>query len=168
MKLGEARTGRGKPGLFPTSRSMCGGGKARCLSIVSKGSFRTRAVDPPFDRTAALAGFEPFDGSCPFTLFQLSQPKLMAHLRNDGIGEVAGNHLHLQTEDRMATAGTIVLEIKIAIDIVLAEDGKYYVDAVTMKSGGTALEWTEGPFDTEVKARENLKWQVAVPVIEKL
>ena len=73
-----------------------------------------------------------------------------------------------QTVDRMTTAGTIVLEIKIAIDIVLAEDGKYYVDAVIMKSGDTALEWTEGPFDTEVKARETLKWQVAVPVIEKL
>jgi hypothetical protein len=68
----------------------------------------------------------------------------------------------------MTTAGTIVLEIKIAIDIVLAEDGKYYVDAVTMKSGDKALEWTEGPFDTEVKAPETLKWQVAVPVIEKL
>ena len=57
----------------------------------------------------------------------------------------------------MATAGTIVREIKIAIDIVLAEGGKYYVDAVTMKSGDTALEWTEGPFDTEVKARESLR-----------
>jgi hypothetical protein len=68
----------------------------------------------------------------------------------------------------MATAGTIVLEIKIAIDIVLAEDGKYYVDAVTMKSGETALEWTDGPFDTEVKARQSLKWQVAVSVIERL
>ena len=59
----------------------------------------------------------------------------------------------------MTTAGTIVLEIKIAIDIVLAEDGKYYVDAVTMKSSDTALEWTEGPFDTEVKARETLRWR---------
>ena len=28
----------------------------------------------------------------------------------------------------MATAGTIVFEIKIAVDIVLAEDGMYYVD----------------------------------------
>jgi hypothetical protein len=72
------------------------------------------------------------------------------------------------TVDWMATAGTIVLEIKIAIDIVLAEDGKFYVDVVTMKSGDTAQEWTEGPFDTEAKARETLKWQVAVPVIEKL
>ena len=28
----------------------------------------------------------------------------------------------------MATAGTVVLEAKIAVDIVLAEDGKYYVE----------------------------------------
>jgi hypothetical protein len=28
--------------------------------------------------------------------------------------------------------------------------------------------WTEGPFDTERKARENLQWQFVVPVIEKL
>jgi hypothetical protein len=34
----------------------------------------------------------------------------------------------------MATAGTIMLEIQIAIDIVLAEDGKYYVDAITSRS----------------------------------
>ncbi len=68
----------------------------------------------------------------------------------------------------MATAGTIVLEIKIAIDIVLAEDGKYYADTVTSRSGDTVQEWTEGPFDTEAKARETLKWQVAAPVIEKL
>jgi hypothetical protein len=68
----------------------------------------------------------------------------------------------------MATAGTIVLEIKIGIDIVLAEDGKYYVDAITSRFGDTVQEWTEGPFDTAAKARETLKWQVAVPVIEKL
>jgi hypothetical protein len=68
----------------------------------------------------------------------------------------------------MATAGAIVLEIKIAIDIVLAEDGKYYVDVITSGSGDTAQEWTEGPFNTEAKARETLKWQVAAPVIEKL
>ena len=64
----------------------------------------------------------------------------------------------------MATAGTIVFEIKIAADIVLAEDGKYYVDASTSK-GEEVRNWTEGPFDTEAKARQ---WQFAVPVIEKL
>ena len=31
----------------------------------------------------------------------------------------------------MATAGRIVFEGKIAIDIILAEDGKYYVDSTT-------------------------------------
>jgi hypothetical protein len=67
----------------------------------------------------------------------------------------------------MATAGTIVFEIKIAVDIVLAEDGLYYVDSSTMK-GDAAHNWTEGPFDTERKARENLRWQFAVPVMEKL
>ncbi len=67
----------------------------------------------------------------------------------------------------MATAGTIVFEIKIAVDIVLAEDGKYYIDASTTK-GDVMHSWTEGPFDTERKARENLQWQFVVPVIEKL
>jgi hypothetical protein len=67
----------------------------------------------------------------------------------------------------MATAGTIVCEIKIAVDIVLAEDGKYYIDASTTK-GDVMHSWTEGPFDTERKARENLQWQFVVPVIEKL
>ena len=67
----------------------------------------------------------------------------------------------------MATAGTIVLEIKIAIDIVLAEDGRYYVDTRT-SSGEVVNDWTDGPFDTEAKARESLKWQLAVPVIETL
>jgi len=104
----------------------------------------------------------------PFSVSQLNQSKSIAHVASDAIDEVAGNHWHLETVDWMATAGTIVLEIKIAIDIVLAEDGKFYVDVVTMKSGDTAQEWTEGPFDTEAKARETLKWQVAVPVIEKL
>ena len=70
-------------------------------------------------------------------------------------------------ETGMATAGTIVLEIKIAVDIVLAEDGLYYVNSSTMK-GDAMHSWTEGPFDTERKARENLLWQFAVPVIEKL
>jgi hypothetical protein len=67
----------------------------------------------------------------------------------------------------MATAGAIVCEIKIAVDIVLAEDGKYYIDASTTK-GDVMHSWTEGPFDTERKARENLQWQFVVPVIEKL
>ena len=53
----------------------------------------------------------------------------------------------------MATAGTIVFEIKIAVDIVLAEDGIYYVDASTTR-GDAVHSWTEGPFDTERKARE--------------
>jgi len=68
----------------------------------------------------------------------------------------------------MATAGTIVLEIKITADIVFAEDGKYYVDASTTNSGEIVSEWTEGPFDTEAKARESLKWQLAMPVLETL
>jgi hypothetical protein len=67
----------------------------------------------------------------------------------------------------MATAGTIVFEFKIAADIVLAEDGKYYVDA-SMAKGGAVHDWTEGPFDSEAKARETLQWQFAVPVLEKL
>lgn len=45
----------------------------------------------------------------------------------------------------MATAGTIVFEIKIAVDIVLAEDDKYYIDASTTK-GDVMHSWTEGPF----------------------
>jgi hypothetical protein len=68
----------------------------------------------------------------------------------------------------MATAGTIILEFKIAVDIVLADDGKYYVDAVTTAPGDVRSEWTEGPFETQAKARESLKWQLAVPIIEKL
>lgn len=68
----------------------------------------------------------------------------------------------------MATAGTIILEITIAVDIVLAEDGKYYLDTRTRSSGEVVSEWTDGPFITEAKARESLKWQLAVPAIEKL
>jgi hypothetical protein len=74
---------------------------------------------------------------------------------------------HPEGETGMATAGTIVFEIKIAVDIVLAEDGKYCVDASTTK-GDAVHSWTEGPFDSERKARESLQWQFAVPVIEKL
>ena len=47
----------------------------------------------------------------------------------------------------MATAGTIVFEFKITADIVLAEDGMYYVDA-SMAKGGVVHDWTEGPFDS--------------------
>jgi hypothetical protein len=72
-----------------------------------------------------------------------------------------------ERETGMATAGTIVFEIKIGVDIVLAEDGRYYVDSSTVM-GNAVHSWTEGPFDTERKARENLQWQFAVPVIEKL
>jgi hypothetical protein len=68
----------------------------------------------------------------------------------------------------VATAGTIILEINIAADIVLAEDGRYYVDTRTTSAGEIVSAWTDGPFDTEAKARESLKWQLAVPVIEKL
>jgi hypothetical protein len=68
----------------------------------------------------------------------------------------------------MATAGTIILEIKITADIVFAEDGKYYVDASTTNAGEIVNEWTDGPFDTEANARESLKWQLAMPVLEKL
>jgi hypothetical protein len=64
----------------------------------------------------------------------------------------------------MATAGTILFEIKIAVDIVLAEDGKFTSMLRTTKGDS----WTEGSFDTERKARENLQWQFAVPVMEKL
>jgi hypothetical protein len=52
----------------------------------------------------------------------------------------------------------MVFEIKIAVDVVLAEDG--LVDSCTMK-GDAVHRWTEGPFDTERKARENLQWQFA-------
>jgi len=68
----------------------------------------------------------------------------------------------------MSTAGAIVFELKIAIEIVHAEDGKYYVDATSEKSGDIIRECTEGPFDTEAKARESLRWQFAMPVIENL
>jgi hypothetical protein len=62
----------------------------------------------------------------------------------------------------MTTPGTIVFEVKIAVDIVQAKDGKFYVDATTAKSGGIVRESTQGPFATEAKARESLQWQLAV------
>jgi hypothetical protein len=55
------------------------------------------------------------------------------------------------------TAGSIVFEGKIAIDIVLADDGKYYVN-FTASFGDVVNSWTEGPFNTEAKARECLQW----------
>ena len=67
----------------------------------------------------------------------------------------------------MATAGTIMFELKIAVEVVHAEDGKFYVDATTTESGITH-QWTEGPFETEAKARDSLRWQFAMPAIEKL
>jgi len=67
----------------------------------------------------------------------------------------------------MATAGTIMFELKIAVEVVQAEDGKFYVDATRTESG-VVHEWTEGPFETEAKARDSLRWQFAMPVIEKL
>ena len=68
----------------------------------------------------------------------------------------------------MATAGTIVFELRIAVEIVQAEDGKFYVDATTTEAADVMHEWTEGPFDTEAKARDSLRWQFAMPMIEKL
>ena len=44
----------------------------------------------------------------------------------------------------------------------------FHMDGITSRSGDAVQEWPEGPFNTEAKARQILKWQVAVPVIEKL
>ena len=44
----------------------------------------------------------------------------------------------------MATAGRIVFEGKIAIDIILAEDGKYYADSTTTMDGEVVSTWTDG------------------------
>jgi hypothetical protein len=66
----------------------------------------------------------------------------------------------------MATAGTVVLEAKIAVDIVLAEDDKYYIDSTTTMDGVIVRAWTEGPF--EAKARECVEWQYSMPMLEKL
>ena len=67
----------------------------------------------------------------------------------------------------MATAGRIIFEGKIAIDIIFAEDGKYYVDSTTTMDGEVVSAWTDGPFETEAKARECLQWQHAVPTLER-
>jgi hypothetical protein len=68
----------------------------------------------------------------------------------------------------MATAGTVVLEAKIADDIVLAEDGKYYVDSATPMDGVIVRGCTEAPFETEAKARDCVIWQSSIPMLEKL
>ena len=70
-------------------------------------------------------------------------------------------------EAGMATAGTIVFEGKIAVEIILAEDGRYYVDTASSVDGEIVREWTEGPFETEAKARECLEWQYAIPSLQK-
>jgi hypothetical protein len=67
----------------------------------------------------------------------------------------------------MATAGRIVFEGKLAVDIILAEDGKYYVDATTTMDGEVVSAWTDGPFETVTEARECLQWQHAVPTLER-
>ena len=51
----------------------------------------------------------------------------------------------------MATAGRIVFEGKIAVDIILTEDGKYYVDATTTMDGEVVSAWTDGPFEVRPK-----------------
>ena len=66
-----------------------------------------------------------------------------------------------------ATAGTVILELKLSVDIILAEDGKYYVDTISTTAGVTHA-WTEGPFETEAKARESLQWQFAITVATTL
>ena len=47
----------------------------------------------------------------------------------------------------MATAGTIVFEGKIAVDIIFAEDGMYYVDLTPTMDGEVVSAWTDGPFE---------------------
>jgi hypothetical protein len=47
-------------------------------------------------------------------------------------------------EKRRATAGTVIFELKLGVDIILDADGKYFVDAVTTTAGDVVHEWTEG------------------------
>ena len=56
---------------------------------------------------------------------------------------------------------------QVAIDIILAEDGKYYVDSTPTMDGEVVSAWTDGPFETEAKARECLQRQHAVPTLER-
>ena len=69
---------------------------------------------------------------------------------------------------RLAIAGTIVFDVKIGVDIVLAADGKHYVNVAITKEGEVFREWSEGPFDNAAKARDGLRWQFAMQVIETL
>jgi len=68
----------------------------------------------------------------------------------------------------MATAGEVIFELKLAVDIILAEDGKYYVDSVATIGGDVVHEWTEGPFEMEAKARDFVQWQFAIPLVKAL
>jgi hypothetical protein len=61
----------------------------------------------------------------------------------------------------MATAGRIVLEAKIAVDIVLADDGKYYVDSTSMMDGVIVHAWTEGP--SRPRPRPAPAWSGSIP-----
>ena len=60
----------------------------------------------------------------------------------------------------MATAGRMVFEGKIAIDIILAEDGKYYVDLTTTMDGEVVGAWTDGPLALGCGAGFRLRSQV--------
>jgi hypothetical protein len=75
---------------------------------------------------------------------------------------------HITAKKRDGDRRYGIFELKLAVDIILAEDGKYYVDAVTTTEGDVVHEWTEGPFETEVEARECLKWQYTIPVATAL
>jgi len=48
--------------------------------------------------------------------------------------------------NRIATAGTVIFELKLSVDIIIAEDGKYCVDTIST-TAGVAHAWTEGPFE---------------------
>jgi hypothetical protein len=74
-----------------------------------------------------------------FTFWQLNQPKLTARTLERTLMIAAARSAR---SEEMATAGTIILEIKITAEIVLAEDGKYYVDATSTRSDDTVREWT--------------------------
>jgi len=46
-----------------------------------------------------------------------------------------------------------VFELKNAVEVVQAEDGKFYVDAATPVAGSVVHAWRKAPFVTETKAR---------------
>ena len=52
-----------------------------------------------------------------------------------------------------ATTGTTVFELKNAVEVVQAEDGKFYVDATTPVAGSVVHTWRMAPFDTETNAQ---------------